>query len=172
MVYNQSPERSSVEGNPSWQGRGAWRWLHGSTLIKPERGMNGQNGYVVLTDLGRKTTRDHKALLEASRVLPENLIHSRILARIRPDFRAEYYDKAVQDAFKQVEDETRTAALLEHRVSGEDVFKRAFDKESPLYMNCSKQQDEMQFSASPTEYTAIRRALETRKSNRRRRRGW
>jgi hypothetical protein len=134
--------------------------------------MNGQNGYVVLTDLGRKTTRDHKALLEASRVLPENLIHSRILARIRPDFRAEYYDKAVQDAFKQVEDETRTAALLEHRVSGEDVFKRAFDKESPLYMNCSKQQDEMQFSASPTEYTAIRRALETRKSNRRRRRGW
>jgi hypothetical protein len=150
----------------------AWRWLHGSTLIKPERGMNGQNGYVVLTDLGRKTTRDHKALLEASRVLPENLIHSRILVRIRPDFRAEYYDKAVQDAFKQVEDETRTAALLEHRVSGEDVFKRAFDKESPLYMNCSKQQDEMQFSASPTEYTAIRRALETRKSNRRRRRGW
>jgi Protein of unknown function (Hypoth_ymh) len=123
----------------------AWRWLHVSNLIKPEPGMNGQNGYVVLTDLGRKTTRNHRALLEASRVLPENLIHSRILARIRADFRAGYYDKAVQDAFKQIEEETRTAASLELRISGEDVFKRAFAKESPLYPHCSKPQDEMQF---------------------------
>lgn len=123
----------------------AWRWLQGSNLIKPEPGMNGQNGFVVLTDLGQNTTRDHRALLEASRVLPENLIHSHILARIRADFRGGYYDKAVQDAFKQVEDETRTAASLEQRVSGEDVFKRAFAKGSPLYPHCSKPQDDMQF---------------------------
>jgi hypothetical protein len=65
----------------------AWRWLHKSELIKPAPGMNGQNGYVVLTDLGRQTTRDQRALLEASRVLPENLVHPRIFARIRADFR-------------------------------------------------------------------------------------
>ena len=122
----------------------AWRWLHDAKLIKPELGWNGEHGIVVVTELGLATSRDQRALLEASRVLPENLIHPRILARIWTDFRAGYYDKAVHDAFKQVEDETRNAGGLEPHVSGEDVFKRAFGKGNPLYPHCHKPQDEVQ----------------------------
>jgi hypothetical protein len=123
----------------------AWRWLHDEKLIKPEPGWNGQHGVVVVTELGLATTRNQRELLEETKALPENLVHSRIMERIRTDFRAGYYDKAVQDAFKQVEDETRNAANLEQRVSGEDVFKRAFAKGSPLYPHCLKPNDEVQF---------------------------
>lgn len=119
----------------------AWRWLIESRLIKPQAGMNGVNGYVTLTELGLQTTRSQRALLDATRALPENLVHPRILARIRSDFRNGFYDKAVQDAFKQVEAEAREAAKLDKTISGEDVFKRAFQRESRLYKHIHKPND-------------------------------
>ena len=109
----------------------ALRWLTDFKLIRPESGQNGVND-VKLTELGLQTTRDQRALLDASRALPEALVHPRILNRIKSDFRAGLYDKAVHDAFKQVEAEAREAAALDAGV-GEDVFKRAFQKGSRLY---------------------------------------
>jgi hypothetical protein len=119
----------------------AWRWLIETKLIRPGSGQDGLNGFATLTELGLRTTKDQRALLEAGRVLPENLIHPRILVRIKPDFRGGLYDKAVQDAFKQVETEARQAAGLDEVVSGEDVFKRAFQKESPLYKHTRRPND-------------------------------
>jgi hypothetical protein len=119
----------------------AWSWLIDAKLIRPQTGINGVNGYVNLTDLGLQTTKDQRHLLDASRALPENLVHPRILVRIKTDFRNGLYDKAVHDAFKQVETETRQAAQLEEAVSGEDVFKQAFKRESPLYKHITKPND-------------------------------
>jgi Protein of unknown function (Hypoth_ymh) len=123
----------------------AWRWLLEHKLIKPDTGYNGQNGIVVLTELGLSTSKDQKALLETSHILPKSLVHPRILARIETDFRQGLYDKAVHDAFKQVEEEVRQTASLDETVSGEQVFKQAFRKGSTLYHRCARPQDELQF---------------------------
>lgn len=115
----------------------AWRWLIDSKLIRPE-----SDGYpVTLTELGLQTGRDQRALFDVMRALPETLVHPHILTRIRSDFRAGRYDKAVHDAFKQLEAETMEAARLEESVSGEDVFKRAFRKGTSLYESTERPND-------------------------------
>ena len=140
-TFTHNPQNFHLQQKFEDKVEDAWRWLIEAKLIRPLPGQNGVNGYVTLTDLGAQTTKDQRQLLDASRSLPENLVHPRILERIKADFRGGLYDKAVQDAFKQVEVETRQAAGLGATVSGEDVFKQAFQKGSPLYNNIKKPND-------------------------------
>ncbi|MBN8530916.1 MAG: hypothetical protein J0L97_03510 [Alphaproteobacteria bacterium] len=132
------------------------RWKDGGFLVANRHpsikqvyeGTQWADGYVEVTELGWQTKRDERSLLIAERLLHEGLLHPSILRRIKQDFRAGLYDKAVQDAFKQVEVETRIAAGLEESVTGEAVFKRAFDTQSPLRKACSKPDVERNFFSS------------------------
>jgi uncharacterized protein (TIGR02391 family) len=144
VEYQLPPPPAGVQLRPKLEGKieDAFRWLTEKRLIRPEPGINGRNGKVEITELGWQTDRNQRGLLEATRMLPDALIHPKILARIRDDFRKGDYDKAVQDAFKQVEVATRAALGLDDTVHGEALFKRAFRSGSAFGKKTQKLEQE------------------------------
>jgi uncharacterized protein (TIGR02391 family) len=114
--------------------RKAFEQLERWELIEPDAGMNGKNGYVVLTEKGSESNAqvDFENLRQRRLLLPE-MLHSKLRGDVHADFLAGKFGKAVFGAFKIVEMEVRMAAGLTERDHGAQLMQTAFnEKNGPL----------------------------------------
>jgi uncharacterized protein (TIGR02391 family) len=107
----------------------AWNWLRIHNLIIPAPGINGQNGWTVLTRRGSAIADDQtfQRFREAA-AFPKSLLHPSVadnvwLALARGDL-----DGAVFAAFKAVEEAVRIAGGFGPTDIGVPLMRKAFDK--------------------------------------------
>ena len=109
--------------------REAWAWLEVNLLIMPAEGMNGNNGWRVLTRRGEALVDDaptFQAYVQAV-TFPKAMLHPDIanevwLALVRGELAI-----AVFRAFRAVEEAVRAAAGYEATDYGVDMVRRAFN---------------------------------------------
>lgn len=107
-------------------GRDAYALLEQCGLIEADEGINGMNGYVLLTPKGRVTTE----LVDFERVRVRGLLRKEMLHQLRgkvySDFASDELDSAVLEAFKTIEIEVRKAAGLSEKEHGKTLMCKAF----------------------------------------------
>ncbi len=106
----------------------AWHWIENAGLVVPAAGMNGSNGFRILTRRGKAvTTRtDFEALTRAAR-FPRELLHPKIRDAVWIELARGNYATAVFIAFRAVEEAVRIACGYDLTVVGTDLVRRAFD---------------------------------------------
>jgi uncharacterized protein (TIGR02391 family) len=108
-------------------GRDAYASLERCGLIEAHQGVNGMNGYMLLTPKGRSTTE----LVDFERVrvrglLRQEMLHPTLRGKVYSDFAADELDSAILEAFKTVEIEVRNAAGLSDNEHGKTMMCKAF----------------------------------------------
>jgi len=104
-----------------------WQWLRVTGLLIPDLGMNGNNGWVLLSRRGRKVLEESTfAEFRAALNFPKELLHPSIrekvwLALVRGDL-----DEAVFAAFKAVEVAVRDAGGFAQTDYGVELMRKAF----------------------------------------------
>ena len=83
-AYRESPYAPHRKTQVDDRQSRAWNWLERKGLLEPASGMNGQNGWRVLTDEGRKIVDNGKDLstVLAGLDFPKSLIHPAIRDRV------------------------------------------------------------------------------------------
>ncbi len=83
----------------------AWNWLERSGYIEPSPGINGRNGWRMLTEDGAAvaTGQDFRQLM-AVRDFPKSLLHPAIRETVWGALRRNELDEAVRSSFVAVED--------------------------------------------------------------------
>ena len=107
----------------------AWQWLQNDGLIMID--LDQPNGWFCLTRKGASLTSE--ADVDAYRhgnLLPEGLVHPKIVAKVRPMLLRGDYDVAVVQAFRQVEIAVRAAAGLSDELVGQKLMRTAYNPES------------------------------------------
>jgi uncharacterized protein (TIGR02391 family) len=108
----------------------AWNWLSTQGLIMPALGMNGRNGWRVLTRRGAALAENpdaFKIFLEAA-AFPKALLHPSISEQVWLDLARGDWDRAVFSAFKAVEVAVRDAGGFGANDIGVLLMRKAFDK--------------------------------------------
>jgi uncharacterized protein (TIGR02391 family) len=112
-----------------------WRWLMLNLFILPVPGINGRNGYCMLSRSGVEAAANPATFeqLKKAAAFPKTLIHPLIaekawLALARGDF-----SDAVFTAFRAVEESVRAAGRYALTDFGTDLMRKAFNKhDGPL----------------------------------------
>ncbi len=109
----------------------AWNWLEREGFIEPSPGVNGRNGWRVLTDKGEAVAngQDFRKLREAM-AFPKELLHPAIREKVWGALRRDELDEAVRTAFVAVEDAVREAGGFSHGDFGVDLMRKAFHPET------------------------------------------
>lgn len=104
-----------------------WNWLEREAFIEPSPGINGRNGWRVLTDKGQAVAQgqDFRKLREAM-AFPKELLHPAIREKVWGALRRDELDEAVRTAFVTVEDAVRDAGGFTHGDLGVDLMRKAF----------------------------------------------
>ncbi|MHB8069982.1 MAG: TIGR02391 family protein [Desulfobaccales bacterium] len=107
----------------------AWNWLRINNLIVPAPGINGQNGWTVLTRRGAaiKDEQTFQRFREAA-AFPKSLLHPSIADKVWLALARGDLDEAVFAAFKAVEEAVRNAAGFGPTDIGVALMRKAFDK--------------------------------------------
>lgn len=107
----------------------AWNWLRIHNLIIPAPGINGQNGWTVLTRRGAAIADDQafQRFREAV-AFPKSLLHPSIADKVWLDLARGDLDEAVFAAFKAVEEAVRHAGNFGSTDIGVPLMRKAFDK--------------------------------------------
>jgi uncharacterized protein (TIGR02391 family) len=108
----------------------AWVWLEGENLIAPK----SEGGWVFITRRGQqlKSATDLKAY-QSARLLPRQLLHPTLTAKVVGPFLRGEYDTAVFQAFKEVEVAVRAKGGFPDNEVGTLLIRKAFDpKTGPL----------------------------------------
>lgn len=114
-------------------GRSAFALLEKWDLAEPADGMNGRNGYMVLTDKGKSATeRTDFERIRVRGLLQEEMLHPRLQGQIYGYFAADDLGTAVFEAFKAVEIEVREAGGYDEKQYGKELISRAFAPGEPL----------------------------------------
>ena len=105
----------------------AWSWLEAQGLLVSAGGMNGNNGYRLLSRRAQKLAdeRDFKSF-QIARTLPRESLHSKIAVPVWGAFVRGEYDVAVLQAMKAVEVSVREAAGLGNELVGVSLMSAAF----------------------------------------------
>lgn len=105
----------------------AWNWLERNGYIEPAPGINGRNGWRMLTDEGAAVAagQDFRQLL-AMREFPKSLLHPAIRDRVWRALQRSELDEAVRTSFVAVEDAVREAGKFTHGDYGVDLMRAAF----------------------------------------------
>lgn len=112
----------------------AWCWLEAQGLVVPVPGINGENGFRVLSRRARKfeSEEDFSGFAAASN-LPKEILHPSIREKAWLAFVRGEYDVAVFQSMKQVEVAVRKACGYGERQLGTDLMRKAFNpKDGPL----------------------------------------
>ena len=112
----------------------AWQWLRINMLIIPEVGINGNNGWTVLSRRASTITsdQDFHSFLEAA-AFPKALLHPSIADKVWLNLARGDLEDAVFIAFKAVEEAVRQAGSFGPTDIGVALMRRAFDKtDGPL----------------------------------------
>lgn len=121
------PEARYVE---VWRaGREAWAWLEVNLLIIPAEGINGNNGWRVLTRRGEALLANEAAFKTyvSGLAFPKNLLHPAIAEDVWLDIATGDLDMAVFRAFRTVEERVRAAGGYAAVDIGVDLMRRAFN---------------------------------------------
>jgi uncharacterized protein (TIGR02391 family) len=104
-----------------------WNWLEREGYIEPSPGMNGRNGWRVLTDMGQAVAdgQDFRKL-RAAMAFPKELLHPAIREKVWGALRRDELDEAVRTAFVGLEDAVRAAGNYAHGDFGVDLMRKAF----------------------------------------------
>ena len=107
----------------------AWNWLRIHNLIIPAPGINGQNGWTVLTRRGETIADDQtfQRFKEAA-AFPKSLLHSSISDKVWLALARGDLDEAVFAAFKAVEESVRSAGNFSPTDIGVPLMHKAFHK--------------------------------------------
>jgi uncharacterized protein (TIGR02391 family) len=97
-----------------------WRWLERKGFIEPSPGMNGQNGWKMLTDEGEAILNGSTIEeIQAAQEFPKALLHPAIFARCEKLFSSGHYAEAVELSFRVVRDRLRELTNYE---TGSEAF--------------------------------------------------
>jgi uncharacterized protein (TIGR02391 family) len=112
-----------------------WELLRRNGLIVPASGMNGQNGWMILTRDGEAalSTPDGFDRIRALRSFPRELLHPGIAADAHAALQRGDFATAVREALTAVEVSVRDAGGFTHDDIGTDLMRKAFnEKTGPL----------------------------------------
>jgi len=105
----------------------AWAWLEAQGLLVPAGDTNGQNGWRVLSRRAQKIqTESEFASYKVARLLPKELLHSRISDTVWGAFMRGEFDVAAFQAMKGVEVAVRAATGLGAEFIGVKLMRAAF----------------------------------------------
>lgn len=109
----------------------AWTWLEREGLIAPVPNPANTARLVYITRKGRRFPHrsDYQTYLNA-RLLPERLIHPRLLDKIYSTFLRGDYDTAVFQSFKELEVAIREGGGFATTDLGVDLTRKAFKPEA------------------------------------------
>lgn len=107
----------------------AWQWLSREGFITEAA---RQQGWFYITSRGKRALESGVpvAAYEKVRFLPRQFLHPAVAQRVFPVFLRGDYDNAVLTAFREVEIEVRSAALLPDTDYGVQLMRRAFDPQT------------------------------------------
>lgn len=111
----------------------AWEGLRSAGMVRPADGINGRNGFVVLTEAGKRA--DARVDLAKARTrswLQPTMLHPNLRGPAYEAFASGKYDTAVFEAFKAVEVASRETAQkagenYAANVVGVELVRKAFD---------------------------------------------
>jgi uncharacterized protein (TIGR02391 family) len=107
----------------------AWGWLRNNLLIAPASGLNGRNGWMVITRRGSALLRDGNFhAFQRAAEFQKSLLHSLIADKVWLDLARGDLADAVFFAFRTVEEQVRTAGGFGTGDIGIKLMRRAFDK--------------------------------------------
>jgi uncharacterized protein (TIGR02391 family) len=105
----------------------AWAWLEAQGLLVPPIGTNGQNGWRVLSRRARMMESEKEfANYKIARLLPKEILHSKIADVVWGAFMRGEFDGAAFHAMKAVEVAVRKAAGLGNEYVGRGLMQKAF----------------------------------------------
>lgn len=108
----------------------AWAWLESQGLLVPAEGTNGTNGWRHLSRRARKIeSAADFANFRFARLLPKEILHSRIADPVWRAFMRGEFDVAVFPAMKSVEVAVREASGLGDDLVGVKLMRKAFASE-------------------------------------------
>jgi uncharacterized protein (TIGR02391 family) len=110
----------------------AWNCLRRDSLIIPAPGMNGKNGYMVLTRDGEEALKGEDGFdrIRAVRSFPKELLHPAISKDAYAALQRSDLATAVRHAFTAVEISVRRAGGFTDDDYGTDLMRRAFHEQT------------------------------------------
>jgi uncharacterized protein (TIGR02391 family) len=104
-------------------------WLRQAFVVVPATGLNGNNGFFVLTERADtlKSDQDFSGL-RAAMAFPKSLIHPKIADRVWSFLARSELDMSVFTAFREVEIAVREAGNFGPTDIGVSLMRKAFDK--------------------------------------------
>jgi uncharacterized protein (TIGR02391 family) len=107
----------------------AWNWLLVNNLIVPAPGINGRNGWMILSRCGAAIADEQafRQFREAA-AFPKALLHPTIADKVWLAMARGDLDEAVFAAFKAVEEAVRNAGGFSSTDIGVPLMRKAFDK--------------------------------------------
>lgn len=117
----------------------AWNWLRVQGLILPAPGINGQNGWQVLSRRAERLVAENSFTTYRRAVaLPIDFLHPRIREVSWLALAGGRFDSAVLEAFKEVEVSVRRAGGFTDADYGVPMVARAFDPQNGPLTNMAK----------------------------------
>lgn len=110
----------------------AWQWLEVNMLIMPAEGINGQNGFRVLTRRGEALVGNenaYRAYISAA-AFPKSLIHPSIVDDVWLDLARGDLPMAVFRSFRAVEEAVREVGGFQPQDVGVDLMRRGFNPDT------------------------------------------
>jgi uncharacterized protein (TIGR02391 family) len=121
----------------------AWNWLRVNALVVPAEGINGNNGFVVISRRGNAIVDDQAfQQFRAATDFPKTLLHPSIADSVWLDLARGDLDTAVFRSFKAVEEAVRSAANLSPTDIGVHLMRKAFDKTTGPLSDASQPEGE------------------------------
>jgi uncharacterized protein (TIGR02391 family) len=106
----------------------AWNWLIVQGLLIPEPGINGNNGWMRITRVGKKILENHSFTDYAKTIsFPKTMLHSQIANEVWNDLARGDYTTSVFKAFRAVEIAVREAGGYADTDLGVDLMRKAFN---------------------------------------------
>lgn len=133
-------ERHSIREKILMQYQRAWEWLGNNCLTEPVLGINGQNGYVMVTELGMKTDTNQQYLLKSLSLFNKDLIHPSF-HDLEIDFRNGRYGQVIIGVFRIMEGLAREITNSDKKVPPKTVFSLIFKETSVIHRYADKHSD-------------------------------
>jgi len=103
-----------------------WEWLKREGLIAQHPGYSSVHHFI--TRRGRQINeKDGIKVYVENSILPQNIIHPKIIQKVRSDYIRGEYDSAILKAFREVEVNVRKASGLPTSLIGVRLMRKAFD---------------------------------------------
>ncbi|GAB3628318.1 hypothetical protein PTE30175_01850 [Pandoraea terrae] len=108
----------------------AFAWLEAQGLVVPDEGMNGHNGWRVLSRRAQRFENEAAFTdYRTARLLPKDLLHPAIAMTVWLSFMRGAYETAAFEAMREIEIAVRKAAGYGAAAHGMPMMKKAFNPE-------------------------------------------